>query len=50
MVRSAIATLYVTEAVEPPETGDASMPEIWLAIALIGAAGLILLRRKRRAA
>ena len=50
MVRSAIATLYVTEAVEPPKTGDASTPEIWLAITLIGAAGLILLRRKRRAA
>ncbi len=47
---SAIATLHVRTAPEQPDTGDSAAPGQWLAMLLLGGAGLcILFRRRRRA-
>lgn len=47
---SQIRTLYVEKAPTPPNTGDSSAPILWIALAVVCAAGLCVLfiRRKKK--
>ncbi|MDD3334240.1 MAG: putative Ig domain-containing protein [Eubacteriales bacterium] len=49
-LRSGIATLYISPAVVPPQTGDNSKPLLWLGMCLLSGLGLrLIIRKKRRA-
>ena len=50
VVQSDIAVLHVSEPVVPPATGDSSTPMLWLAMCILGAAGLMVIARRRRRA
>ena len=47
-LNSDAATLHVSTAPIPPKTGDSATPGLWLAMCLIGCAGLVILIFKRR--
>ena len=50
VVQSDVAVLHVSEPVVPPATGDSSTPTLWLAMCILGAAGLMVIARRRRRA
>lgn len=50
VVQSDVAVLHVSEPVVPPATGDSSTPMLWLAMCILGVAGLMVIARRRRRA